>query len=90
MQLYLDFDDSATHSRKLKQRRNEVQFMTTNAVARTLTRSAESVRWLADRGLLPCIRTTTGQRLFTTEVVHEFIRSGRNGSRPTLTDEADD
>ncbi len=61
--------------------------MTTNAVARTLTRSPESVRWLADRGELPCIRTTTGQRIFTTAVVQKFIESGRNGSRPTLSDE---
>ena len=61
--------------------------MTVTAVARFLCRSPESVRWLANRGELPCIRTTTGQRLFTTTQVEEFIRSRKNGSRPTQSGE---
>ncbi len=63
------------------------EYNTTSATARTLHCSSERVRWLADRGELPCIRTTTGQRLFLTTVIQEFIRSGRNGSRPTQSDE---
>jgi hypothetical protein len=66
------------------------QLLTVSAVARALCRSQEGVRYLADRGKLPCRRTTTGQRLFALRDIEAFIGSGQNGSRPTQPDERND
>ena len=64
--------------------------LTTGEVARCLWRSAENVRYLTKTGKLKCRRTATGQRIYSARDVEAFIASGRNGSRPTQSDERND
>jgi DNA-binding transcriptional MerR regulator len=49
------------------------QFLTVGDVARCLDRSPSLVRQLANRGILPAIRTTNGIRLFERTAVDQLI-----------------
>jgi len=47
------------------------ELLSTSCVARELDCSENNVRRLADLGVLKCVRTSTGQRLFRR---HEIVR----------------
>ena len=66
------------------------QLLTTGEVARTLTRSAENIRYLSKTGRLKCRRTWSGQRIYLAKDVEAFIASGGNGSRPSQPVARDD
>ena len=55
--------------------------MTTSDVARTLTRSAENIRYLTKTGRLKCRRTLTGQRIYRAKDVAQKQIAERDRSR---------
>ena len=57
--------------------------MTPSQVARLLGVSADTVRAWADHGLLACIRTVAGHRLFFRTEVERFARERSARSRRT-------
>ena len=59
----------------------ETSFWTTSRTARAINTAEATVRALADRGDLPCIRTSAGARLFRQEDVEAFIRARRRQHR---------
>jgi hypothetical protein len=59
-------------------------FLTPSAAAQFIKKSAVMVRIYADTGELPCIRTSTGVRLFRESDCLEFLRK-RGGKRPTTS-----
>jgi predicted site-specific integrase-resolvase len=56
--------------------------MTPTAVSRELGKSEQTVRVYALTGKLPCIRTTTGRRLFLKSDVDAFVRKQRDKEPP--------
>jgi hypothetical protein len=56
----------------------EVEYLTPAAAARFIGKSEGSVRGYAQNGKLPCIRTSTGLRLFRRADLEKFI-SDTNG-----------
>jgi predicted site-specific integrase-resolvase len=48
--------------------------LTPSAAARLIGKSEQSVKIYAESGKLPCIRTTTGRRLFRQSDCEEFAR----------------
>lgn len=58
-------------------------FLTSSTVARLISRSEGSVRYYANTGKLPCITTSTGQRLFRESDVREFANKRRDRESPS-------
>jgi excisionase family DNA binding protein len=51
--------------------------LTPSAAARMLGKSEHTVKFYVVTGKLPCLKTTTGRRLFRQSDVEEFMRKGR-------------
>lgn len=65
---------------------NGPEFLTTSRAAHLLQVAEMTVRAMADRGELPCLRTSTGARLFRREDVERLARElqrQRERSDPT-------
>lgn len=56
---------------------SEDELLTPSAAARMLLKSEGSVLLYATNGQLPCVRTTTGMRLFRRADLEKFIRDTR-------------
>jgi excisionase family DNA binding protein len=61
---------------------DDPDFQTTSKAARILDCAEPTVRSMADRGELPCIRTSTGARLFRRADLERFARKQEAKIRP--------
>jgi predicted site-specific integrase-resolvase len=59
--------------------------LTPSAAARLIGKSEQSVKIYAESGKLPCIKTTTGRRLFRESDCREFARKQGEKSSPAAT-----
>jgi hypothetical protein len=62
-------------------------FLTPSAAARLIGKGEAMVRIYADSGRLPCIRTSTGVRLFRQSDCEEFARKQSESASPASEEE---